>query len=445
MTGPARRDDQLGLRGAHQTVPLALADDGFDWPAAAKPGETALLRLGVEATARGRLLAPSLEVAAGGVSFRQYFERGARGQRHLNLSPLLAGESAPARGARIGLRSASLRWRPEAELVLCDPPPVEGAAILVLAPHPDDAEIAAFGLYADRSPSPWVATVTAGERGAAPVGAVVPEREQRAVWKAELRVWDSLNIPQLGGVEPERCLNLVYPDGQLESMHRAPGRPFLLVCEDRLPRAALRARNRAQPFREADGACTWGSLVGDLARLLELSRPTVVVCPHPVLDAHSDHVFTAVALDEALGDGSDGVTLLLYAVHRAGWDLHPFGPRRAVVSVWPWTDGTWIADAIYSHPLSKRTQHGKYFAIEAGHDMRPFRGHDGVRLGRFPRTAAREIVDLYDDLTYRSDNRLRRAPRPNEIYYVASRRSFRELVARALGEPRRPPPNPGTS
>ena len=39
------------------------------------------------------------------------------------------------------------------------------AKILILAPHPDDAEIAAYGLYASNSESTFIATITAGDAG----------------------------------------------------------------------------------------------------------------------------------------------------------------------------------------------------------------------------------------------------------------------------------------
>jgi len=108
---PARRDDRLELLGdATRALPVTLGPDGLDVPAGAlAPGQTALLRLGVAATAAGRLRDPFIEARAGGGACRQYFERGVAGRRYLNLSPLLAGPAGAA-PARIALAGSGLGW-----------------------------------------------------------------------------------------------------------------------------------------------------------------------------------------------------------------------------------------------------------------------------------------------------------------------------------------------
>jgi hypothetical protein len=64
--------------------------------------------------------------------------------------------------------------------------------ILVVAPHPDDAEVAAFGLYADRQAS--VVTVTAGNAGDMNYRASVSDRRSITPSKAICAV-DSVTIP----------------------------------------------------------------------------------------------------------------------------------------------------------------------------------------------------------------------------------------------------------
>jgi LmbE family N-acetylglucosaminyl deacetylase len=274
---------------------------------------------------------------------------------------------------------------------------VANAAILVLAPHPDDAEIAAFGLYAHSRA--WVATVTAGERGSGLLPADIPasERSHRA---AELRVGDSLTVPQIGEIPPERRVNLVYPDGALQAMFREPSREFALACEPQLSRAQLRARNPVPEFQQGGSGCTWDALVEDLGRLLAHSQPDIIVCPHPG-DSHPDHVFTTVALERALSrSGGKRPLLLLYAVHHAAAPKHPFGPTDAVVGLPPGMDATWAVDAVYSLELGMRQLRGKRQALES------------MFATRWP-------------------GLFRRAWRPNEIYYVLRG----EQLSAAIGQP----------
>jgi|GEM_PF-5896454 len=300
---PVRRDDSLPCRIQPETLAVSLDRHGFELPsgAPAATGQTVFLRLGVQATMMGHFFDPFITVGGPTHALRQHFERGARGWRYVNLSHLFQ-RSGPSGLARVELRRHRLRWGALASLLVF-PPPQRGdgegddeGELLVLAPHPDDAELGAFGMYASRRS--WVVTLTAGERGA-DLGPVVPP-EAWSRWNGRLRVLDSLMNPRLGQVPPERCVNLVYPDLQLEVMFRERPRPVRLACEATLSRASLRDQNPSPQFRRATANATWDDLVAELRLLLETVKPTTILCPHPVLDDHPDHVFTAVALDCAL-------------------------------------------------------------------------------------------------------------------------------------------------
>jgi LmbE family N-acetylglucosaminyl deacetylase len=269
-------------------------------------------------------------------------------------------------------------------------------------------------MYASR-PS-WVVTLTAGDRGRA---------------DPDVRVWDSLRVPQLGRVPAEQCLNLAYPDGRLRDMYLHQDRVFQLACEQRLPRRDLRARNRASDFDDGGPDCDWDGLVRELRALILKIKPAAVVSPHPLVDSTFDHIFTTVALENAVRKaGAAGPLYLLYAVEpRGASPLHPFGPADTVASVPAWADPEWIADSIYSHPLSAELRREKIAAVDAAHDLRAPAG--GTRDAR--RAVAALIAGMpRDPLAFQ-----RRAPRPNEIYFVASAASLSSLVERAL-KPHRP-------
>jgi LmbE family N-acetylglucosaminyl deacetylase len=436
LRASARRNDRLVCRGGAASFPVSVREDGFDLPDASEArGRTAFLALDVDVTPLGRLQEPALVMHCGGVTHGQYFERGAHGLRHLNLSSVLSDVSDAAL-TNIGLRGHSLRWRSEGLLTLFAPPALSDGTLLILAPHPDDAEIAAFGLYASRPSAAWVVTITAGEWGAMNLSAVLPSRAQDVYWKAFLRVWDSVTVPQLGGVSDERCLNLAYPDRELASMARQATLPHRLSCEPELARSTLRARNRDRAFQQGSADCTWADLVSELRLVIEKTKPTTVVCPHPILDGHLDHVFTTVAVEQALRQSAHKVTtFLLYVVHAAGTPSYPFGSADAVVSLPPWADGEWVADSMYSHCLSPALQRAKYFAVEASHDVRTY-GDGASRTGRQLLGAMRREISAFargaavDPMSFF----LRRAPRPNELYYVVSADSLSELTRRRLSQ-----------
>lgn len=397
---PQHRDDTCRCLASHVEVSVNLDARGLDLPAnLSLTGCTVLLRMVVKASPLGYLLDPFVEFTDGRRRFRQYFERGLSGQRYLNLSALFAGHG---QSARVRMRGSGLGWKATAALLAFDPPRLDNAAILVLAPHPDDAEIAAFGVYAHSKA--WVATITAGERGTGLLPADIPASE-RSYKAAELRVNDSLTVPQIGEIPPERRVNLVCPDGALQSMFREPSRAFALACESQLPREQLRARNPVPEFQQGGTGCTWDALVDDLCRLLEHSQPDIIVCPHPG-DSHPDHVFTTVALDRALSrSGGKRPLLLLYAVHHAAGPRHPFGPTDAVVGLPPGIDATWAVDAVYSLELGTRRLQEKRQALES------------MFATRWP-------------------GLFRRAWRPNELYYVLRGEQLSAAIGALGGEPR---------
>jgi hypothetical protein len=161
-------------------------------------------------------------------------------------------------------------------------------------------------------------------------------------------------------------------------------------------------------FREGNPGCTWNNLVDELRMLLELTQPDIVVCPHPLVDIHSDHVFTTVALDRAMhGVQGKRPLLFLYVVHNRGAPSYPFGPAESLVGLPPGGYNGWVADSIYSHPLESDMQQAKYFAVEA---------------------MKQEISAFLSGMSRDPTSFLRRAPRPNEIYYVVRGDMLSELI-----------------
>jgi LmbE family N-acetylglucosaminyl deacetylase len=397
----AARDDEMRFLDPAQQYTLCETG-GFDAPAI---GEcTALLRVQVRPTLLGRLANPWLEFSRGTQRWRQYLERAASGARCIDVTPALRSFGA----GRVTISSRGLRTR-AVELTTFEAPACV-APLLVLAPHPDDAEIAAFGLYS--SHSAWVATVTAGDAGGCAPSLV------------ERRVMDSLSAPARAGVPRERCINLAFPDGALSSMARAPAAPHSLNCESSVSRTRLRALNAHEAFRAATRECTWIELVDTLGELLELSRPKVVVTPHPRLDAHPDHVATTRALAQALSKWRLQPDILFYVVHARDCAAYPLGPAGSLAALPPVSAIQPIADGVYSYALNEQSQRTKREALNGITMLRD------ASTPPFARVAAR-LAGIARPASF-----LRRAVRPQEIFYRARAAHLPAMLAAVdSGEP----------
>jgi len=377
----------------------------FTWSAADRnTWDTALLALRV----RAQGAAPRITLVARDLRIVQYLDPGATGLRWLNLSSLRPALEA---GVSVRLEASDLViLEPAAELVLFrNALPAKGR-VLLLAPHPDDAEIAAFGFYASHAARSSIVTITAGNAGFANYQASFgADADAQALFKGSLRAFDSVTVPWLGGVPPERCFNLGYFDARLAEMHAQPDADMAEAVRSNRDVAVYRAANLSRLLPSAAArANRWRHLVADLAAVLHKLRPVLIVAPHPELDAHADHAFTTVALVEALKRYRAPVTALLYTNHVAS-DLYPYGPAGSVMSLPPWSRGELFAPSVLSFPVSPELVRRKLFALEAMHDLRPA-----------PERAPGDGGALSDYL--------RRAPRAEEIFYVHDRVSLGQLV-----------------
>ena len=228
-------------------------------------------------------------------------------------------------------------------------------------------------------------------------------------------------MPQIGGVPRENVLNLAYPDGRLSEMRASPAVDFNKGDQDALDFDGLRRLNVSPLLR--DGAeCRWDSLVSDLAHILKLTQPTVIVLPDPWLDPHADHTATTAALCEALRETNqqDG-RFFLTSVHNRWSELIPLGPAGSGVPLPPRREGESPAmDGFYSHALSLERLTEKYLALESMHDVR--------ELSACPPQSVRHLAKKLREVAGASihgmgvppTSLLRRAVRPDEVFWTIS-------------------------
>jgi LmbE family N-acetylglucosaminyl deacetylase len=393
-------DENLTVRAS-----VHISKEGFFWPCIEQPWDTALLEMRLRSNLLGRFTDPYISITCKGARVRQYFERGCSGVRYLNITRCVG--SGVKTGEKILLDGRGILWNTEEGNVILFHSGVSNPRVLVVAPHPDDAELAAFGFY--RSHDSYVVTITAGDYGSDPFRHIVSDKSLHYLIKGQLRVIDSLTVPMLGNVEPKRSVNLGYFDGTLSRMYEKPNEAVSSLYAHTSDRGVFKKFNLSDLISSKSTAATWKNLAGEIEEVLKKVEPSIIVTPHPVLDIHPDHQLTTVAVCQAiqslkLTQGE----IWLYTAHAPGTYMYPFGPAGSATSLPPWHTKRWLFDQIYSHTLSSEDQLIKTLALEATRELRwnPQSYAKAWLWGIFVRSTGA-------DLSY-----FRRAIRSDELFFV---------------------------
>jgi LmbE family N-acetylglucosaminyl deacetylase len=391
------------------------------WPETGDDWNTALLAIGVRTapvTENEPLPMPYLSITTGAYSARQYFSAGETGTRWLNLSHI--PRDLPA-GTRITIDAVDMEIGSGPTTLRLFAGRAPAGHVLVLAPHPDDAEIAAFALYAGHEST--VATVTSGNAGSPTYEAVFEEGQEAEQYqfKGRVRTIDSITVPFHGGVPPERALNLGYFDARLGEMYLTPDAVVPEMYGPNTDIGVYRRYNVSPLASRGSRHSTWTNLVDDIEALVRAVDPDIIAAPHPQLDDHRDHQFTTVALVEALARIDRDVPLFLYTNH-ADRNRYPYGPAGTLVSLPP-VPGPVDLDSVCSLPVSLERQREKLFALESMHDLRYSPTRQYQLAAGDGRSLAPEKEGPDPDISY-----LRRGPRANEIFFVYDRASVRKMI-----------------
>lgn len=413
-------------RSRVMTVPFTGNNGAAEivWPESTG-GEWDTALLGVTVIAEPGARTPFIDIASGNSSERQHFPAGDNGLRWLNLSFLRGTINA---GTRVTLRVSGIALAgDDAALRLFASRPDLAKTILVIAPHPDDAEIGTFGVYAHRNAT--VVTVTSGNAGAPTYESVFDDTPKQYQFKGHIRVIDSITVPWQGGIPPERTFNMGYFDARLGEMHDKPDAVVPEMYSTNTDLAVYLADNIGSLLPKKSRASTWRNLVDDMEALLKKVKPAVILAPHPQLDSHRDHQFTTIALSEALARWKKPVTLLLYTNHADG-NRYPYGPAGTAMSLPPAPAGREVTlDRVYSHPLSPDLQRLKLFALESMHDLRYTPTRQYQLAVDDERSTNPEKQGPGPDITY-----LRRGPRSNELFFVYDQETLKPMIQKFLAD-----------
>ncbi|MFS1290914.1 PIG-L deacetylase family protein [Pseudomonas piscis] len=326
------KDDYDYQLKANEQLSLQLVEGKLSLPSPLALGDndTLILKVRIKSSWLGRLFDPGVRIL-GGTADCQDFERGVQGVRYLNLT----GQQVALNESRLVLEGRFCRLDPGVELFILRHPDYLAKRVLVVAPHADDAELAAFGLYSQAAQS-WIVTLTAGEIEAEHYRQMGLDGVEAARLKGSLRAWDSISVPLWAGVPQERCVQLGYFCLQLAAMQAAPEQPVGSREADMFDTRPFRRFNQLGLASDVSGIPSWQNLVQDLVELIEHIQPQVIVVPHPHFDPHPDHVCAQQAVLEALGKtGSQPESLLYYANHLHDNDRWPMGQAGSGVALPP--------------------------------------------------------------------------------------------------------------
>ncbi len=330
--------------------------------------QAVFLKVRVKPTFVGKFFEPSIAVSSGQEVLTQHFEHGAEGIRYFNLSSFAQAGKREVflRGKRITIEedSAVLFYFKQLKL--------ENSKILVVSPHPGNSEMAAYGLYSKYPDSTFVVTVVAGEGGAYKYDEWYADSIAHFKRKGEIRTWNSITLPLLGGVSADHALNFCFFDNTLSEMYRNK--------EKVVPSTTLGNTNMA-PFRKYNlsflkdslmGQSDWHSLVVNFKMVLQKVKPDVIVTPHPLLELKSDQQLSTIALMQAVKDLNitEGHFFFYFNQYFLN-EFVPYGKSGGMVSLPPLFVRKIYLDGLHSERLNENRQAEKALAIEAISDLRP--------------------------------------------------------------------------
>ncbi|SHF94077.1 GlcNAc-PI de-N-acetylase [Marinomonas polaris DSM 16579] len=308
------------------------------------------------------------------IDHSQFFEANQEGTRHLNLSGLLSKDKTLH---QLQLAFEHCKAPTEAKLLGFKKPNLADGPILIIAPHADDAELAAYGLYSDFADQVWITTINAGQnlqsldrQYISGLDETIGDATQR---KAQIRAWNSMTTPLLAGVKFDRLSSLGYFNLTKESLYQTPKESQSDKAFPALTPQISRTFNTLKLPNDEQNISSGQLLIEDLTSLLEQIKPSTVLVTEPEIDPHPEHIMSAYALALAINKSSHVPNrVLMYVNHLRKIKKFPYGPEHSKTALAPWYDTKSIFGhySCYSHQLDVKTQKDKVVSFDSMHDLR---------------------------------------------------------------------------
>jgi LmbE family N-acetylglucosaminyl deacetylase len=374
--------------------------------------DTCILPISIKSNLSGFLVDPYIEIIADGVTSRQYFERGVNGIRYVNLSRLIShlqkDKKLQISGKHCKVNSCEL------DLLGFENQDYQSKRLLIISPHADDAELAAFAFY-KHSQSVLITTISAGEVDARPYELLSGKGNKAAagLLKGRLRAWDSVAIPLWAGKHVE-SIHLGYFCMTLKAMFERKSEAVKSHSTGEKDIRSFRRFNKMELPGDQQGDNSWPNLISDLTAIIRDFKPDIILTPHPTIDPQPDHLYSTRAVVEACESENITPQFLLYANHYHHTDMYPFGLEHSDLPLPPHFQNSPIAEKLFSFPLNRSDEIDKVCSLKMMHDLnRP------TSLKRKSRRILQRIVGR-SKMPYGDDEYLRKAIRQQELFWVTS-------------------------
>lgn len=345
---------------------------------------------------------------------KHYFEYGAKGIRYLNISHI-KNDTFALKFSNVKLKKTSI------ELIGYKNNITSSQKTLILAPHADDAEIAAFGFYKNAK-DVTIVTTTIGEHGLCNYCDIYEKnRTKNSLQKAKLRTMDALSVGLLGDVDIKNNLTLGYFGGSLEWMYKNQNQNATSIVKDFNNNNLYRKVSHSDINLPLNIKATYKAFLNDLKEILIQTKPQIILTPHPSIDSNSDHKYTTYALFQAIKETNTICKILLYTNHLELSETYPIGEIHSSISLPP-NKNEFYFDGIYSFELDKDTQIDKFFALESLHDLRNSLVFLSIKK------AYKHLEKMIKrKITAKDKSYYKRAIRANELFFVVDSNNIDKL------------------
>ena len=304
------------------------------------------------------------------ISNKQYFEANQKGIRYLNITGIKHVND-------ISITCENCKISSNNQLLGFKKPDLASGPILIIAPHADDAELSAYGLYSDYAPNTWIATVNIGSnlqnlerQYVQNLDTEISRAEKR---KGYIRSWNSMTTPLLAKVPMQQLLSLGYFNISSSSVLNTPKDIVSHPSISDISPNDFRQWNHVKLSNDTHNINSGAALIQDLIELIEHIRPETILVTHPEIDPHDEHIASAIALHLALQKSTFiPENILFYVNHLRGIKLFPYGPEHSRTALPPWFKNSSLLEnsSCYSHSLSYAKQQEKILAFDTMHDLR---------------------------------------------------------------------------
>lgn len=385
-----------------------------------KRDETLILKLKLKSNFLSKIFLPYLEISNINKKEKTFFEYGLNGMRYIDISSFAGNSSIKIDSKMCKITSKKV------EIFSYDNLNIKEKKVLIIAPHPDDAEISSFGLYSSAKES-FIVTVTAGE-GSCKFCDFDCDKELKAKIKGNLRIFDALTTGLLGKVKYENSLVLGYFNETIKIMYENKNKLVSSKTAGISDINYFRRVNHSNIVTNSKPKSNWDSLLNDFESIINSIKPDLIVTLHPQIDSNIDHKYITLAIIEAMEKlNCEEIKLLTLTNHLTQNEFYPYGNMFSTTALAPRFKTSFIFDSIYSHKLSREQQIYKYYALESMHDLRD----STIQIG-FKKAFLFAFRQLRRYLSGKEKSYYRRSVRTNEIFYVTNykdlKRAYEDIL-----------------